>query len=97
MESDQLKEREAQLIAEGLSPALLDSRNLQEAEPALHVTETMSGLLLETDAQIVESLDHILHLLQDPFLYALGLGLPAKERQQEKGAYQMVEVKCKYL
>lgn len=55
LEKEQLEERAAQLQGEGLSPILLDSRELQEAEPDLQVSDSMSGLLLQTDAQIVSN------------------------------------------
>ncbi len=49
----QLEERAEQLRGEGLTPEVLDSKALREAEPSLRVSDSMSGLLLKTDAQIV--------------------------------------------
>lgn len=54
-ESEQLQERAIQLQYEGLTPAVLSSQDLREAEPALRVSDDMSGLLLKTDAQIVSN------------------------------------------
>ena len=52
-EGEQLRERANQLQAEGLAPEVLSSKGLREAEPALCVSDGMSGLLLKTDAQLV--------------------------------------------
>ena len=54
-ESEQLQERAIKLQHEGLMPAVLSSQDLREAEPALRVSDDMSGLLLKTDAQIVSN------------------------------------------
>ena len=52
-EGEQLHQQVKQLQAEGLTPEVLSSKALREAEPALLVTDDMTGLLLKTDAQIV--------------------------------------------
>lgn len=54
-EAHQLQERSNMLQESGLSPTLLTSQELRDAEPALTVPDTMMGLMLSSDAQIVRN------------------------------------------
>ena len=55
-EAEQLEERAAALKAAGLSAELLDASSLRHREPALDVHPGMTGLLLQSDAQVVWNL-----------------------------------------